>query len=120
MHKRVVSEEIEIFNTSKLIEIRRFQLEQLQQSRISGSRICEYLETQQDLQDLIATLNEAIQKVQSAKEKEDEELHKNIREHFQQVQAMQQVLSTAEFGNMSSRSHCSAVTHSHFDRYEMP
>jgi hypothetical protein len=116
MHKRVISEEIDVFQTSKLIEIRRHQLDQLQQSRTNGNDINNFFKAQQKL---IADLDDNIKKVQTAKATEDAKLHSSKSEHIKEIQAIYRALSVAEFGNVSLELARRNSTHSHSNRHEM-
>jgi hypothetical protein len=117
MHKRVISEEIDVFQTSKLIEIRRHQLDELRQSRSNYNDINNFFKAQQNL---IADLDNNIKKVQTAKATEDTKLHSSKSEHIKEIQAIYRALSVAEFGNVSLELAGRNSAHSHSNRHEVP
>jgi len=99
VHKKVVREEIEIFNTANLIKACQRDLEQLDLTQQNRATL---VEIQSEQQDLLKKIESAIKKLKFARDTEDQKLQETIDEHLVQVKAMRELLSETDFGNSPS------------------
>lgn len=95
VHYEAVQDEIALLTAAKLIRVCQLELQQLKLTEKNSASLEEIQEHQEEL---ITTICDSVNKIQTGKAKENEKYHQTIHEHGKEIEAVMELLTQTEFG----------------------